>query len=1464
LDALFEKGKDNKIPPKHLMLLGRAGIGKTTLCHYIVNQWRMGKLWNDRYDWVFLIPLRNLNQRCYKQLDTEVFKDDIFIEEIIWRECFSRSTRQPFSREKESNLKIIENILKESEGRTLFILDGYDEIAPLYNEDNGLKGIVDQLTHFDQVIITTRPYSVGNIRVYKKFEIIGFLDDDIERYIEKHDLQGLSEYINRNPSIKGLLHVPINMALFGEIWKDAQERGVSLQSPLTMTQLYIEIEKYLLTRYLEVQKKESTLVARKYPYKKTKPERAILSRLAYEGIETGQLLINFDEHERIIEDYCDGFNTQSEALSGNILRSGFVNTTKFKGKIDSRGDIYFIHLTLQEYFAAQHWVNLFCSEDERKVAEATRYFKENQYDPRYKVIWYFVSGTIAKISNREKNDLQQRFWDLFLREPRDLVGLADASLMLRCLEETKLHKTEIFSPKDDGWLKKYFENTIKYLCSISRANEVVGDFYWKQYVLSLQASPYISNKYFKKILSEKLKSEKTNNAKKNIIKALLEISKVTGFVYDNYDFIADLNKMLDDEEGSSTQFIIYILGEIGKITETAKINELLIKILQREDGVEDHHMNLKHNTAIPELSLESDRDSKLSSVSTSPDDAVDNSSDEGSELRDEISSEATSDGTSGIAEHNKYFAVKKLEEVAMVKQDEALIKFLENNIVKQKDDLLMRGLINVLIIIGTQWELEEKAGVLVHSLLFELLSDDSQSLDSKILFIEALGVIMKKGILNKVIIDKFFLLLSDTKFSSIVSQQLINMSKKDEANANKIYEGLLKFLDNSYEADSQYCVLRIIGKIAENNKKICESVIKTFRKLLKDKQTNQVLVDGIIEPLVAIAKTTSSETALQLLVSLLEKDSMVLSVLWGLPEVVKNRKLDNKSIKKLMVLLEKGEYRKEIQEIFFIICKKYPNKDLINLIIGFFKQKNLIVNFKSDMKTKFFEIVKELFAKEDVSKVDFLLSRLDDKDSSVRFVIAQSLGQVGQVGRDDTNSDKVIAALLKHLDLDDEDSSVRSAVAQSLGEIVGRYDYPNSISIKAVVSSLLKHLDDKDSSVKSAVAQSLGEIVGRYDYPNNSISIKAVVLSLLKHLDDKDSSVRSAVAQSLGKIVDRHDTNTDKVIEDLLKHLNDKDSSVRSAVAQSVGFIWRNNKKNEGMISHISKYMEPLAKTTEDDFFIQTVFCILYRAEEYKKLVIKLCLLLSRENLQTKIRKDFDLVAAEPLASRIGTKMFQLLCDPNENDLQEVVISEESLIDIFEELLENDSIRKELIEILFRIKISRVSSFNRLIANLVKYYDSYSSFYALKILQNMATMKMDRKTILKKLFESYIKKRGGWYNFCLRLNTIFIKEVVSISMISDDVESSLIKFNIYIGTEKIPYEIDVKSWKNLDKECKKLFDSNIYDENFDESDSNIYDENSDESDSYSYGVSSESYFFSEYSSSYSASNLNSRSFSNKH
>jgi predicted NACHT family NTPase len=59
-------------PSGRILVLGKPGVGKTSLMHYISYKWAINELWNDEFDFVFRVRLKDLNTDWEKEYKTEL------------------------------------------------------------------------------------------------------------------------------------------------------------------------------------------------------------------------------------------------------------------------------------------------------------------------------------------------------------------------------------------------------------------------------------------------------------------------------------------------------------------------------------------------------------------------------------------------------------------------------------------------------------------------------------------------------------------------------------------------------------------------------------------------------------------------------------------------------------------------------------------------------------------------------------------------------------------------------------------------------------------------------------------------------------------------------------------------------------------------------------------------------------------------------------------------------------------------------------------------------------------------------------------------------------------------------------------------------------------------------------------------------------------------------------------------
>lgn len=98
--------------PKRILILGRAGVGKTTLSKKILYEHTWGRQWRDLFDWILLVPLRKLKRKRFGSL-TDLF-GEVYFQQEPRGQVFAQT--------------LLERISGPDKDKTLFVLDGLDEI----------------------------------------------------------------------------------------------------------------------------------------------------------------------------------------------------------------------------------------------------------------------------------------------------------------------------------------------------------------------------------------------------------------------------------------------------------------------------------------------------------------------------------------------------------------------------------------------------------------------------------------------------------------------------------------------------------------------------------------------------------------------------------------------------------------------------------------------------------------------------------------------------------------------------------------------------------------------------------------------------------------------------------------------------------------------------------------------------------------------------------------------------------------------------------------------------------------------------------------------------------------------------------------------------------------------------------------------------------------------------------------
>jgi HEAT repeat protein len=447
LAALFDprKMQDGSItPPRRVLIRGRAGVGKTTLCKKIVYDHIHNQLWSDLFDRVLWVPLQRLKGKkeygLKKLLSEFLFsqhEEDIHLVRVLSRE-----------------------IRDQTHARTLFILDGLDEVSRQWNSGTHMADFLVDLLNRPNVIITSRPYGEklpGVDRFDLELETVGFSSDQVEIYLQKTFYkpedeirrQEIHSFLQEHWLVQGLVRIPIQLDALCYTWnKDIRSGG----GPKTMTALYQAIELKLWTKDISRLEKEHEGKPLNGPMIRTlrtatqiksivESESTLLECLAFTGIYNDVIELSAEYRSEIYEHFWSlGF----PVFADDILRKLSFLRTSYSASEDTDRSYHFLHLTIQEYFTAQYFVRQWKSDQplsclilggRQKEITPERFLQQEKYNPRFDIVWRFVAGLLQ--TDRDEKPLL-RFFQILEDEPRDLFGPAHQRLFMHCLSEVAL------------------------------------------------------------------------------------------------------------------------------------------------------------------------------------------------------------------------------------------------------------------------------------------------------------------------------------------------------------------------------------------------------------------------------------------------------------------------------------------------------------------------------------------------------------------------------------------------------------------------------------------------------------------------------------------------------------------------------------------------------------------------------------------------------------------------------------------------------------------------------------------------------------------------------------------------------------------------------------------------------------------------------------------------------------------
>ncbi|XP_045423387.1 NACHT, LRR and PYD domains-containing protein 3 isoform X1 [Lemur catta] len=343
MELLFDPDDEHSEPVHTVVFQGAAGIGKTILARKIMLDWASGKLYQDKFDYLFYIHCREVSLVTRRSL-----------RDLIVSCC------------PDPNPPVWKIIKKPS--RILFLMDGFDELQGAFDEHVGalctdwqkaergdilLSSLIrKKLLPEASLLITTRPVALEKLQHLldhpRHIEILGFSEAKRKEYFFKYfsdEAQAREAFrlIQENEVLFTMCFIPLVCWIVCTGLKQQMESGKSLaQTSKTTTAVYV----FFLSSLLQ-----SRGGSQEHPLS---PHLRGLCSLAADGIWNQKIL--FEESD-----------LRNHGLQ-KVDVSAFLRMNLFQKEVDCEKFYSFVHMTFQEFFAAMYY--LLEEEEERGTRTA--------------------------------------------------------------------------------------------------------------------------------------------------------------------------------------------------------------------------------------------------------------------------------------------------------------------------------------------------------------------------------------------------------------------------------------------------------------------------------------------------------------------------------------------------------------------------------------------------------------------------------------------------------------------------------------------------------------------------------------------------------------------------------------------------------------------------------------------------------------------------------------------------------------------------------------------------------------------------------------------------------------------------------------------------------------------------------------------------------------------------------------
>ena len=441
LHGLFDErnvGGEN-VRPQRILIQGRPGIGKTTLCRRLMYEYSWHQNLRKKFDLVVRIPVWKLE-----------YSGDL--NNLLLEEYFQAvSEGQDMSNKLADLILDHENVNLENNASSVNILIILDSLNEVRRWSQERRALLEKLMQRPAVIITSRSYDTEMLPVSIDLllEALGLSRTNVDAYlgntaiVPSDTATEIHQFIKSKPFVKDMVRVPIHLDILCYSWHEFSEHNTPIESTTdeveddspTMTALYQAVVRSLWRKDIPALDKLDFGEPVTFEVINAVRDSTRLERLIHiESAFLEEIALNMMESHRLEftdEDVAEAI--QSLELNGKQLPLSLEWNLRKLSILHSYSSerhrrYSFVHPTFHEFFAARYLARLL-AHDRTSFETFTR---KHKYNRRYEIVWTFFTGLLSKV---EELDF---FFNLLEDEPQDVVGIQHIELLMYCLSECQI------------------------------------------------------------------------------------------------------------------------------------------------------------------------------------------------------------------------------------------------------------------------------------------------------------------------------------------------------------------------------------------------------------------------------------------------------------------------------------------------------------------------------------------------------------------------------------------------------------------------------------------------------------------------------------------------------------------------------------------------------------------------------------------------------------------------------------------------------------------------------------------------------------------------------------------------------------------------------------------------------------------------------------------------------------------